>query len=127
MKQKIQVTFDEKQIIFELDDSEAPKTVESFLNSLPFEASFNVWGQEIYTSEFPMSVKEENAKSPVQLNDVAFWPTGKAICLFFGKTPIENGDEIMPASPVNVFGKIINPDKSVLKHADGKTALFSKL
>jgi len=85
MKQKIQVTFNEKQIILELDDSEAPKTVESFLNSLPFEASLNVWGQEIYTSEFPMSVKEENAKSPVQLNDVAFWSTGKAICLFFWK------------------------------------------
>jgi len=51
----------------------------------------------------------------------------KQFVYFFGKTPIENGDEIMPASPVNVFGKIINPDKSVLKHADGKTALFSKL
>ena len=127
MKQKIQVTFDKKQIILELDDSEAPKTVESLLNSLPFEASLNVWGEEIYTSEFPMSVKEENAKSPVQLNDVAFWPSGKAVCLFFGKTPMGNGDEIMPASPVNVFGKIINPDKSILKHADGKTALFSKL
>ena len=68
---------------------------------------------------------EESAKSLVQLNDVAYWPTGKAICLFYGFTPIGKPGEITPASPVNILGKIISPDKSVLNNVDGKSATFS--
>ncbi|WP_297592895.1 cyclophilin-like family protein [Nitrosopumilus sp.] len=85
-----------------------------------------MWGEEIYTNASPINVPEENAKSPVNLNDVAYWPTGKAICLFFGPTPIGKKGEITPASPVNIIGKIISPDKSVLKIADGKTVTFRK-
>ena len=73
----------------------------------------------------PITQPEENAKSLVQLNDVAYWPTGKAICLFYGPTPIGNPGEITPASSVNVLGKIISPDKSVLNDIDGKSATFS--
>ena len=83
-----------------------------------------MWGEEIYTNESPISVSEENAKSPVSLNDVAYWPTGKAICLFFGPTPIGKKGKITPASPVNIIGKVISTDKSVLKIADGITATF---
>ena len=112
-------------ITFELDDSNSPKTVNDFIVKLPFTVDLNVWGDEIYTSESPITQPEENAKSPVQLNDVAYWPTGKAICLFYGPTPIGNPGEITPASPVNILGKIISPDKSVLTIADGKSATFS--
>ncbi len=113
-------------IRIELDDSNSPKTVNSFLASLPFSVGLNVWGEEIYTSTSPVSIGEENAKSPVSLNDVAYWPTGKAICLFYGPTPIGKKNEITPASPVNVIGKIIDPDKTVLDVAEGKTGRFAK-
>ena len=83
-----------------------------------------MWGDEIYTSSSPISIPEENSQSVVSLNDVAYWPTGKAICLFYGPTPISNNKEIYPASPVNVIGKIIDPDKSVLDSAEGKEATF---
>jgi len=112
-------------IILELDDTTSPKTVNDFIEKLPFTVDLNVWGDEIYTSESPITQPEENAKSLVQLNDVAYWPTGKAICLFYGSTPIGKPGEITPASPVNVLGKIISPDKSVLNNADGKSATFS--
>ena len=112
-------------ITLELDDSDSPKTVNDFVAKLPFTVDLNVWGDEIYTSESPITQPEENAKSPVQLNDVAYWPTGKAICLFYGYTPIGKSGEITPASPVNILGKIISPNKSVLDEADGKTAEFS--
>lgn len=111
-------------ITLELDETNSPKTVKQFVKNLPFSLTLNVWGDEIYTSESPIDVPEENARSPVNLNDVAYWPTGKAICLFFGPTPIGKKGEITPASPVNVIGKIISPDKSVLKIADGATAIF---
>ena len=114
-----------KNITLELDDAYSPKTVNDFLKKLPFTVILNMWGDEIYTSESPISQKEENAKPLVQLNDVAYWPTGKAICLFYGETPIGNPGEITPASPVNVIGKIISPDKTILKNIDGKSATFS--
>lgn len=126
MKQTIKIKIPNlSDIVIELDDTYSPKTVNDFLKKLPFKVDLNVWGDEIYTSESPILQPEENAKSPVQLNDVAYWPTGKAICLFYGPTPIGKKGEITPASPVNVIGKIISPDKSVLDKADGKTATFN--
>jgi hypothetical protein len=126
MKHTVQVkTPNVSLIILELDDHNSPKTVDDFIEKLPFTVDLNVWGDEIYTSESPITQPEENAKSLVQLNDVAYWPTGKAICLFYGPTPIGKPGEITPASPVNILGKIVSPDKSVLNNANGKSATFS--
>ena len=112
-------------ILLELDDSNSPKTVSDFVEKLPFAVDLNVWGDEVYSSKSPISQPEENAKSPVDLNDVAYWPTGKAICLFYGPTTIGKPGEITPASPVNIIGKIISPDKSVLNDIDGERGTFS--
>ncbi|MCH7560938.1 MAG: hypothetical protein IIC67_06165 [Thaumarchaeota archaeon] len=126
MKYTVQVTIPNLPlIILELDDVNSPKTVNDFIEKLPFTVDLNVWGDEIYTSESPITQPEENAKSLVELNDIAYWPTGKAICLFYGFTPIGKPGEITPASPVNVLGKIISPDKSILNNVDGKSAIFS--
>ena len=126
MKYTVQVTIQNLPlIILELDDVNSPKTVNAFIEKLPFTVDLNVWGNEIYTSESPITQPEENAKSLVELNDIAYWPTGKAICLFYGFTPIGKPGEITPASPVNVLGKIISPDKSILDNVDGKSAIFS--
>ncbi|MFB5632234.1 MAG: cyclophilin-like fold protein [Nitrosopumilus sp.] len=124
MKHTVHVDIDSSKIILELDDSNSPKTVKEFVEKLPFTVDLNVWGDEIYSSQSPINQPEENAKSPVELNDVAYWPTGKAICLFYGPTPIGKPGEITPASPVNVIGKIISPDKSILGIADGTKASF---
>jgi hypothetical protein len=125
MKQMIQVDISNSSgVVLELNDENSPKTVKSFLEKLPFSLELNVWGDEIYTSSSPIDVPEENSKSPVSLHDVAFWPTGRAICLFYGPTPIGKNGEITPASPVNIIGKIIDPDKSVLDNAAGQEATF---
>ncbi len=126
MKHKIEIVIPQlKNIEIELDDSTSPNTVKKFVENLPFTIGLNLWGDEIYTEESPIQEKEENAKSLVELNDVAYWPTGKAICLFYGPTPIGKKGEIKPYSPVNVVGKIIKPDKSILrKISDGFKATF---
>ena len=67
---------------------------------------------------------EENSREIVDLYDVAYWPTGKAICLFYGPTPIGTSDKITPASPVNIIGKIISPNKMILHDASGQKATF---
>ena len=105
-----------KTIDLELDDELAPNTVSSFLKCLPLDVKINSWGEELYTNETPIAVDMENAKSLVDLMDVGYWPAGKAICLFFGPTPIGKKDEIKPYSPVNVIGKIKTTDKKFLKN-----------
>jgi hypothetical protein len=111
-------------ILLELDDVNSPNTVGDLVKKLPFTVDLNVWGGEIYTSKSPVSQPEENAKSPVRLNDVAYWPTGKAICLFYGPTPMGKPGEITPASPVNVIGKIVSPDKTILDGVNSERATF---
>ena len=129
MKKKILVRVTElENITIELDDTNSPKTCASFLKSLPFSVTAHIWGEEIYTDESPIIQSEENAKDLVNLNDVAYWPNGKAICLFFGPTPIGKKGEIKPYSPVNVIGKIINPDKNILsKMNEGTKITFDKI
>ena len=114
-----------KTVYLELDDKIAPKTIKAFLDCLPLTVRINVWGEELYTDETPVVVGAENAKSLVDLMDVAYWHTGKAICFFFGPTPIGKKGEIKPYSPVNVIGKIKDEDKKFLKDiGDGMMVTF---
>ena len=129
MKKKILASISGlENIIIELDYTNSPKTCKDILDSLPFSVSAHLWGEEIYTDESPITQPEENAKALVELNDVAYWPSGKAVCLFFGPTPIGKKGEIKPYSPVNVVGKITNPDKTILsKINDGVKISFEKI
>ena len=81
--------------------------------ALPIQASGSTWGDEIY---FGTSIRadEEDAREVVELGDVGYWPPGQALCLFFGPTPASRGDEIRPASAVNIVGAI-EGDSTVLK------------
>ena len=124
MRYKVKIKLHDSSIYIELDDARCPNTVREFVAELPFTVDLNVWGDEIYSSRSPISQPEENAESHVELNDVAYWPAGKAICLFYGPTPIGEPGEITPASPVNVIGKILSPDRQALKKAKGKTGTF---
>lgn len=127
VKYKIHVEIPKlENIVLELDDSFSPNTVKALVNSLPFTVRINLWGEEIYTNESPLDIGEENAKPLVELFDVAFWPTGKAVCLFYGPTPIGNKNEIKPYSPVNIIGKILNPKKEILSQLKNGTEVTFK-
>ena len=111
-----------------MDDSYSVKTYNDFIKCLPFSVTGHLWGEEIYTDESPITQDEENSRDLVNFNDVAYWPSGKAICLFFGPTPIGKEGEIKPYSPVNIIGKIINSNKSVIKNfKEGTKITFQKL
>jgi hypothetical protein len=113
-----------KSLEMELDSSIAPNSVKAILDSLPISVTAHVWGEEIYTDPIPVIVKQENSKPLVNLLDVAYWPPGQAICLFFGPTPIGNKDEIKPYSPVNIIGKITSKDVKIPINLDGKKITF---
>ena len=94
--------------------------------ALPIQGSVNTWGDEIYFN-IPVSLPlEPDAREVVSVGDLAYWPPGKAFCIFFGPTPMSMGDEIRPASAVNVFGKA-RGDLEPLKSVDnGETILIEK-
>ena len=98
------------QVLARLDDNE---TADKVWEALPISASASTWGDEIYFRT-PVRADEEDAVETVDMGAVAYWPPGQAICLFFGPTPMSVGNEIRPASPVNVFGSI-EGDPTVLK------------
>ncbi len=74
--------------------------------ALPIEAEAETWGDEIYFA-IGVSLGEELPKAVVAEGDLGYWPPGQAFCIFFGRTPASRGDEIRPASPVNVLGRIV--------------------
>lgn len=100
---KIKIILGDKEIIAELYDNNTAKQI---YDILPLESSFSAWGDEIYF-EIPLSLDlDDSAKETVDKGELAYWPSGKCFCIFWGPTPASNGDEIRPASAVNVFGKI---------------------
>ena len=102
----------------ELLEEKAPKTVKAIWEALPIEARANTWGEEIYFS-IPLRLEEENSHETVELGDIGYWPPGQGFCIFFGPTPISRGNEIRPADPVNVFGKVKGDPKIFKKVRDG--------
>ena len=72
---------------------------------LPLDAVVNFWGEEIYF-EIPVVAELENPEEIVNAGDIAFWPPGKALCIFFGKTPGSGDNGIKPVSPVTVVGQV---------------------
>jgi len=87
------------------------ETAKAIWDSLPIESTCSTWGDEVYFS-IPVSLPlDETAKEIVDMGDLGYWPTGKALCIFFGPTPISEGDEICPASAVNIVGKIVGDPK----------------
>lgn len=131
MNDILDVYFDDldKKIYICLDCSWSPETVKKIVMNLPIKTYMNQWGEELYSDDTKIDVKYENPKKEVKIFDVAFWPEGKAICLFFGPTPISKIDKILPYSPVNVIGRVINPDQNtieVLKHKNRTRVTISK-
>ena len=127
MKKKISIKFTDsgKTAYVELDDSQSPKTVKAILDNLPIEVKINRWGDELYTDKTPIVAEEENAQSVVRPLDVAYWPEGNALCLFYGSTPItKSPDKILPYSPVSIVGRIINKDDNLDEFKDHSSVVI---
>lgn len=75
----------------------APRTIDTIIRKLPVEGRAALWKEEVYF-EIPLKIGEEKAKTKVETGDIAFWPMGSALCVFYG--------ESQPYSSVNILGKI---------------------
>ena len=93
-------------------------TAQAIWEALPIQGRASLWGDEVYFST-PLSLELEAGQEVVGTGDLGYWPEGNAFCIFFGPTPASRGDEIRPASPVTVFGKVIGDAEMFKKVAAG--------
>ena len=98
---------------------ESPGIAQAIWDALPLEARASIWGDEIYFT-IPVDADAEEPREVVEMGDLGYWPPGSAFCIFFGPTPASRGDEIRPASPVNVFGRVEGDPRVFKRVASGE-------
>jgi len=115
MPTEIIITLKGITIHAELLDTPCAKAI---ANVLPVEARPNEWGDEFYFTipvEMPL---DETATKKVKVGDIGYWPPGNALAIFFGPTPLSSGTDPVPASEVNLVGRITD-DAALLRKAKG--------
>jgi len=101
---KIKIIIGDLSMEGELNDS---ATAQKVAKALPIRASFNTWGEEIYFT-IPVDAElDDTAREEVEMGDLGYWPSGNAFCIFFGQTPMSKPGKIIPASAVNIIGKVL--------------------
>lgn len=85
-----------------LNDTDAASEI---FRGLPVNSNVSRWGKEIYF-DLGFKVSSQSATIEVAPGDIGYWPQGKALCVFYGPTPLsEEEDKPVPASPVVIVGK----------------------
>lgn len=113
MTTNITITAGEIELQAELFDTPCAKAIAA---TLPITARPNVWGDEFYFT-IPIDIPLDNtATTAVTVGDIGFWPPGNALAIFFGPTPLSSGPDPVPASEVNIVGRITG-DATLLKKA----------
>jgi len=118
MGSKIRITAEAIEAEAELNNT---RTAQAIWQALPIKGRVSLWGDEIYFS-IPVNLQLEDGQEVVSIGDLGYWPDGNAFCIFFGPTPASQRNEIRPASPVTVFGKVIG-DATVFKKVAAGTRI----
>jgi hypothetical protein len=103
MGNRILLLIGKSDLVVELNGSD---TANAIWLAAPFEGYTNAWGEEIYF-EIPVDVKLENGRRVLEPGEVAYWPDGKALCIFFGPTPISKGNNPEAISDVTPVGRLV--------------------
>lgn len=101
-------------------------TAKALLESLPIESEINTWGDEFYFKTPVKSELDDTATLILKVGDIGFWPPDDALCIFFGPTPASSGSEPVPASEVNIVGKVLG-DARMLKKAKSEKRIRLEL
>ncbi len=91
-------------------------TAKALLALLPATVRMSRWGDEYYGSlPSPLGIGQQpDAREEMAVGELAYWPPGNALCLFFGPTSPSTGSQPRAASPVNPVG-LVGGDWPALK------------
>lgn len=116
---RIKITVGDLTVEAELFATECARSI---VEKLPIESTPQEWGDEFY---FRIPVKmdlDETATTDVNVGDIGYWPPGRAMAIFFGPTPASSGEKPVPASEVNIVGRILG-DAKILRKAKGSSRI----
>ena len=98
MATKIVIEVDGRELSAELADFPAARAVAA---ALPLSTRMSRWGEEYYGSV---------GRELMEVGEMAFWPPGKALCIFFGRTfgrtPASTDERPKAASAVLPIGRV---------------------
>ena len=112
MPTPIRIQIGTLELSAELNDSPTAKTLMSLL---PIEFSMSRWGDEYYGDCGIKTGLSPDARDIMEVGELAVWPTGNALCIFFGPTPASRENEPRAVSPVNPVGKLIDNSEALKK------------
>jgi hypothetical protein len=112
MAEQIRIVSGEVELKAQLNES---VSAEALVKKLPLELRMSRWGDEYY-GDCGVSVEEgPEARELMEVGEVAIWPPGSALCIFFGPTPASTGEEPRAASKVNPIGRISSGAEALKK------------
>jgi uncharacterized protein len=112
MPTPIKIKIETLELSAELNDSPTAKKI---ISLLPLEFSMSRWGDEYYGDCGIRTVLSQDARDIMEVGELAVWPTGNALCIFFGPTPASRGNEPRAVSPVNPVGKLLGSPEELKK------------
>ena len=108
----------------ELNDT---ATAQRVCDALPIEGQVNRWGDEIYFGIPVTGDTDDEMRTVMEIGELAFWPPGHALCIFWGPTPASQADEPRAASDVVPIGKLSGDFSKLGETADGQPVLIERV
>lgn len=120
----IQITIADLTFEAELNDTNAAQAV---YRALPLAASVNRWGDEIYFMTSIEAEPDDEMRDILEPGELAYWPPGKAFCIFWGSTPASVNDEPRAASDVVPIGQVTGDLSRLTEAQDGQPIRIERL
>lgn len=118
---KLKLSIDGLEPIMAEIDVIGSKTVDGLVRALPLTSTVNRWGSEIYFYVDFEAPLEGGARSEMNVGEIAYWPNGPALAIFFGPTPASSDEKPVAASDCNVIGRVDARADQLERARDGAT------
>jgi len=112
MPTPIKIKIGTLELSAELNDS---VTATKLLSLLPLKFSMSRWGDEYYGDCGIKTALSQDSRDIMVVGELAVWPAGNALCIFFGPTPASRGNEPRAVSPVNPVGRLLDSPDALKK------------
>lgn len=119
MPTPIKLTAGQQTFAGHLNDS---PTAKALTDALPLEAPVQTWGEEIYFKVPVAAEQAPDARTTLDVGELAYWPPGQALCVFFGSTPASGADgKPVAAGEVNPVGQLDAQPEQLRAVTQGQT------
>lgn len=105
MPKRIIITIGQLRLDAELNDT---LTATNFYEALPLEATVSRWGDEVYFMTEVEPGEGDPMREEMGVGELAFWPPGRAFCIFWGPTPASPGREPRAADLAVPLGRLLS-------------------